>query len=244
MKHPRFGFFRKNIIICTSKKTQSYPCWMELPPPPAVGLQTQTSRSSTKGMLRCSQCGRRGDGAVQACRSPLALCGPQMTLTSDAAWSKSRWVSVEPCLDAWLYDIKWPTATVHTSLRCTPTSVSESRPLMNKQTRAALCGEPRRETEIKETLEALPSQGDYINTYRGDREAVNVVVRRWRSNCIWTLSPLLIIDVVYFPALGFPRRIPPVSILREILFFVFLFICQELSRSRRLLSGLSLDFSF
>lgn len=49
----------------------------------------------------------------------------------------------------------------------------------------------------------LPSRGDYINRWSTGRGGG---FRRWRRECVWALSPSLILDVVYFPPLSFPRR--------------------------------------
>ncbi len=111
-----------------------------------------------------------------------------MKFTSGAAWSKSRWVSVGPCLDAWLYNFKWHTAADHTSLHCTPTSPlqkhTHSYTNTEKDTHTALSGEPIWERK-EASLEVLPSRGDYINRWRKEEGGLQKMEER---TCLGTFT--------------------------------------------------------
>lgn len=75
----------------------------------------RTEAPSVGRATRESDAERGGEGSRRAA----SLWVAQMKFTSGAAWSKSRWLSVGPRLDAWLCNFKWHTATDHTKLTCT-----------------------------------------------------------------------------------------------------------------------------
>lgn len=113
--------------------------------PPCVG---EGKRGNHVGRLR----------RVSTCRFPLA----QMRFSSGTPWSKSKWLSVGPCLDAWLYNFKWHSAADHSRN-------THIRIQTQIETNTALCGEPIWEWK-ESSLEVLPSRGDCINRWKKGRQ--------------------------------------------------------------------------